>query len=90
MKFMVSWSLPHDTFVPTVTNFLKGGGAPPAGVNMIGRWHGMSGEGVAIVETDDAKALYEWIAEWSQYIPLQTTPVVEDADAGAVLGAMYG
>ena len=87
---MVSWSLPQETFVPTVTNFLKGGGAPPSGVNMIGRWHGMSGTGVAIVETDDAKALYEWVAEWSQFIPLETTPVVEDADAGAVLGAMYG
>jgi hypothetical protein len=87
---MVSWSLPHDTFVPTVKNFLKSGGVPPAGVTMIGRWHGMNGGGVAIVETDDAKALYEWVAEWSQFIPLQTTPVVEDADAGAVLGAMYG
>ena len=89
MKFLVSWSLPHETFRPTVANFLKGGGMPPAGVDLIGRWHGMSGMGFAVVETSDAKALYEWIAEWSEYIPLQTTPVVEDADAGAVLGAMY-
>lgn len=62
---------------------------PPAGVDMIGRWHGMSGGGFAVVETSDAKALYDWIAEWSEFLPLQTTPVVEDADAGAVLGARY-
>jgi hypothetical protein len=49
----------------------------------------MSGMGVAIVETADPKALYAWIAEWSEFLPLQTTPVLEDADAGAVLGARY-
>jgi hypothetical protein len=89
MKFMVTWSLPHETFRPTIARFLEGGGMPPAGVDMIGRWHGMSGGGFAVVETSDAKALYDWIAEWSEFLPLQTTPVVEDADAGAVLGARY-
>ena len=89
MKFLVSWSLPAATFRPAVARFLKDGGMPPSGVNLIGRWHGMSGMGFAVVETNDAKALYAWIAEWSEFLPLQTTPVLEDADAGAVLGAMY-
>ena len=89
MKFLVSWSLPQATFRPAVARFLQGGGAPPAGVKLIGRWHGMSGFGFAVVETTDAKALYAWVAEWSEYLPLQTTPVLEDADAGAVLAAMY-
>ena len=89
MKFMVSWSLPHATFRPAVARFLKAGGMPPEGVKLIGRWHGMSGMGVAVVETSDAKALYAWVAEWSEFLPMQTTPVLEDGDAGAVLGAMY-
>jgi hypothetical protein len=49
----------------------------------------MSGTGFAVVETSDAKALYEWVAEWSEFLPMQTTPLVEDADAGAVLGTLY-
>jgi Domain of unknown function (DUF3303) len=89
MKFMVSWTLPQATYRPAVARFLKGGGAPPASVKMIGRWHGMSGSGVAIVETDDAKALYTWVAEWLEFLPLRTTPVLEDGDAGAVLSAMF-
>jgi hypothetical protein len=89
MKFIVSWSLPPDTFRAAVARFLKGGGVTPAGVTLIGRWHGMSGTGFAVVETSDAKALYEWIAEWSEFLPMQTTPLVEDADAGAVLGTLY-
>ena len=55
---------------------------------MISRYHGMNGRGVAIVETNDARALYTW-AEWNEFLPMETTPVVEDADAGAVLGAMF-
>ena len=56
---------------------------------MIGRWHGMNGTGFAVAETNDAKALYAWFAEWSEFLPLQTTPVVEDADAGEVLSSLY-
>jgi len=89
MKFLVTWSLPAATFRPAVARFLKAGGLPPKGVNLIGRWHGMSGMGVAVVDTNDEKALYTWIAEWSEFLPLQTTPVLEDAAAGEVLGAMY-
>ena len=89
MKFIVSWSLPPATYRPAVARFLESGGMPPAGVKLIGRWHGMSGEGFAVVETIDPKALYAWIAEWSEFLPLQTTPALEDADAGQVLGARY-
>jgi hypothetical protein len=89
MKFLVSWSLPQATFRAAVARFLQGGGTPPAGVKLITRWHGMSGVGFAVAETSDPKALYAWVAEWSEFLPIQTTPVLDDADAGAVLGAMF-
>lgn len=89
MKFLVHWSLPHDTFRAAVARFLQGGGMPPAGVTLICRWHGMSGKGFAVAETTDPKALYAWVAEWSEFLPLETTPVLEDADAGAVLASLY-
>jgi len=88
MKYIVSWSLPHSTFHAAVGQFLEAGGLPPAGVKLVGRWHGMSGRGFAIVETMDAKALYAWVAEWSHLLPLETTPCLEDADAGAVLRSL--
>ena len=89
MKFLVQWSIPQSTYRAATQQFLKTGGAPPAGLKMIGRWHGMSGKGCAVVDTTDAKALYAWVAEWSEFLPLETTPVLEDADAGAVLGSIY-
>ena len=91
MKFLLSWTLPHgDDFRAAVARFLEGGGTPPAGVKMIGRWHGANGKGFAIAETDDAKAIFDWFAEWQEFMEIEATPLVEDADAGAVLQARFG
>jgi hypothetical protein len=88
MKFIVSWTLPQATYHGASEKFTKTGGMPPAGVKLIGRWHGMSGNGFAVVETDDPKALYAWFAEWQEFLPIQTTPCLEDAEAGAVLATL--
>lgn len=85
MKYIVSWSLPQPTFHTAVGRFLEAGGMPPQGVKMIGRWHGMSGRGFAVVEATDPKALYAWVAEWSDLLPMETTPCLEDADLAEVL-----
>jgi len=90
MKYIVSWTLPPGTFNDASARFLKAGGLPPTGVKLIGRWHGMSGAGFAAVETTDAKALYKWVTEWGDLLPIQTTPCLEDADAGAVLKELKG
>jgi hypothetical protein len=88
VKYIVSWTLPQGTFNAAIARFLETGGAPPAGVQMLGRWHGMSGQGFAISETNDAKALYLWMAQWGDLLPMTVTPCLEDADAGAVLASM--
>lgn len=90
MKYLVQWSLPQATFRDSVGRFLKTGGQPPAGVTLLGRWHGMNGKGVAIVEADDSKALFAYMAEWLEVIPIEATPLVEDAEAGEVLARIYG
>ncbi len=77
MKYMVSYALPASTYNEAVARFLAAGGLPPAGVNLIGRWHGMSGKGFAV-------------AEWSDVIPLEVTPCLDDAEAGEVLQAVKG
>jgi hypothetical protein len=90
VKYITSWSLPQSTYNAAVARFLEAGGLPPAGVTLIGRWHGMNGGGFAVVETTDAKALYAWVAEWSEFIPVQVTPCLEDAEAGEVLKSLKG
>ena len=88
MKYIASWTLPQGTYNAAVARFLETGGALPKGVEMVGRWHGMSGLGVAIIESSDAKAMYLFQAQWADVIAITITPCLEDADAGAVLASL--
>lgn len=88
MKYILSWTLPPDTYSAAVARFLETGGAPPKGVEMLGRWHGMNGQGFAVIESGDAKALYLFQAQWADLLPIVVTPCVEDADAAAVLASL--
>jgi Domain of unknown function (DUF3303) len=60
------------------------GGAPPAGVKILGRWHG-SAAGFVLAETNDLKALYEWIVRWSDSLEFAVTLVMDDAEAAEVM-----
>ena len=54
-------------------------------VKLIGRWHDISSfTGVAICESDDAQAVASWALNWNAYLDLQTTMVLDDAEARAV------
>ena len=88
MKYITSWSVPQGSFQAAVARFLETGGAPPKGVQMLGRWHGMNGTGFAISESSDAKAMYLWQAQWADLLPMTVTPCLEDADAGEVMASL--
>jgi len=88
MKFISSWTVPQSSFSAAVARFLETGGAPPAGVKVLGRWHGMNGQGFAISESNDPKAMYLWQAQWADLLPITVTPCLEDEDAGAVMASL--
>ena len=88
MKYIVSWKLPQGTFNAAVARFLETGGAPPPGVQLVGRWHGMSGQGFAITESNDPKAMFKYQAQWADLLEMTVTPCLEDADAGAVMASL--
>jgi len=90
MKFMSTWSVRPGKMAEVIAKFLSTGAPAPSGVKVIGRWHrsDLSG-GFTLSEADDPKALYESAAEWADLIDIHTSLVVEDADAGAVLGKLF-
>ena len=88
MKYILSWTLPQSTYSAAVKRFLETGGAPPKGVELLGRWHGMNGQGFAITESKDPKALFKYQAQWADLIAISVVPCLEDADAGEVLASL--
>jgi len=88
MKYISHWKVPQGTVNAAIKRFLETGGTPPEGVKMLGRWHGMNGEGFAISESTDAKAMFQWYAQWNDVLDLTVTPCVEDAEAGPIMAAL--
>lgn len=89
MKFMTTWSLKPTHQKEATARFLQTGGAPPSGVKMLGRWHG-SAAGFVLAETNDVKALYEWIMRWSDLLEFSVTPVMDDGEAAEVMKKISG
>ncbi|MDV3125700.1 DUF3303 domain-containing protein [Mycobacterium sp. 21AC1] len=89
MKFIVHWTQSQTNYRDAIDRFKKNGAQMPDGVTMLGRWWGMNGQGFAVVETDNAKAMFESVAEWGEFLTMDVTPAVEDTEAGEVLAKLF-
>jgi Protein of unknown function (DUF3303) len=79
MKFMITWNPPTgEASFEMRRRFVENGGAMAPGLTLIGRWMGLSGQGVAIVEATDEKALMQERLRWSDLMPFQITPCVDN------------
>ena len=89
MKFMVSWSIDQDKWLPVLKQW---GSMTPQeranvgeGVKMIGRWHDTAGrQGVGIFETTDLAALYLYIGQWNPVMDIDIAPVLDDEETAEV------
>ena len=89
MKFIVHWTQIPGKYRDGIAKFKETGGQPPDGVTLLGRWWGMNGQGFAVAEADDAKTMFEVAAEWGEFLNLEITPAVEDAEAGEVIAKLF-
>jgi hypothetical protein len=86
MLFITRFTVPHTSRKAAIQRFLETGGAPPAGIKMLARYHSSDGEfGFAISESDDVQALTRWANAWNDLLILDTRPLVDDAGLAAVL-----
>ena len=88
MKFMMTFDWAPDTQsrAEGIARFQKTGGKPPEGVKLLGRWTraDLSG-GCVLLETDDAKKLFEFAYQWGDLMNLETSPVLDDSELAAAL-----
>lgn len=91
MLFMVRWSISPQNRNSTIERFLKTGGAPPPGVNLLGRWHAIGGSaGFGIAETNDAVLIQKWVLEWSDLMSMEVHAALTDEQAAPLLAAALG
>ena len=88
MLFIISWHGQPAQRDGAMQRFLKGGGQPPSGVRMVGRWHAVGAvKGVAIAECDDPTLLGKWALEWNDLFEMQIDAALTDEQMGPLLAA---
>jgi hypothetical protein len=93
VKFLVNYRWEADSHKKKegIGRFQKTGGQPPKGVKLLGRWTRVDGSGgVALVETDDPRALTEFSFMWNDLMELTTVPVLEDEQLADVFKRVAG
>ncbi len=87
MKFISKYTIRPEHRNEAIKRFLEGGGQPPEGIQLLGRWHSTSDRtGYSLVEADDAVAMGRWSHRWSDLLTIETFPVVDDEGFMKVLG----
>jgi hypothetical protein len=95
MKFLITWNIPHDKWIPVLKTFTSMSPEERAdvgeGVELVGRWHDVAARtGVAVFEARDVKAVQRYALRWNPYMDLTIAPVVEDEEAVSVYRSLVG
>jgi hypothetical protein len=89
MLFIVNWTALPEVNRTAAARFLQTGGAPPDGIRLIGRWHGIGSiRGFAVCESDQIEPMAKWAHEWADLFSLDILPALTDEQAGKVLAEM--
>ena len=89
MKFMVTWSIHEEQWLPILEVFSSMTPEQRAdvgdSVKMIGRWHETTSKtGVAIMETTDLAALNRYLNRWNPFMEVEVVPVLDDEEPAAL------
>ncbi|WP_175941801.1 DUF3303 family protein [Caballeronia sp. BCC1704] len=91
MLFIVSWTALPEVRERAAERFLQNAGAPPEGVRLLGRWHGIGSiRGFGVAESDDIEPVARWAYEWSDLFTLDIMPAQTDEQLGKLLADAAG
>ncbi|AWY44016.1 DUF3303 domain-containing protein [Pseudomonas putida] len=91
MLFIVNWTLSPENRNSAIERFLKTGGAPPAGVNLIGRWYAVGGAaGFGIAEASDPTLIQKWVLEWTDLMKMEVQVALTDEQMAPLLAGIVG
>jgi hypothetical protein len=93
MKFMVTWSIDQDKWIPvlekwdSMTNEQRADAGE--GVKILGRWHELTSRtGVAILEASDAAAVHRYLCQWNPHMDMDVAPVLDDEECTKAIRAI--
>ena len=86
MIYVIAWTFTPEHRDAVQARFKATGGLPPAGVTMLGRWHGIGvNKGVCVAESGDPLAVAAWAQQWSDLMSFDVYPALTDQDTAKAL-----
>ena len=86
MLFKLAWTHSPEARNETIKKFMETGGMPPAGVELLSRYHNLDGTGgFAILESTSAAALADYALDWNGLIKIEITAIMDDETITSVL-----
>ncbi|MFJ4345701.1 DUF3303 domain-containing protein [Pseudomonas sp. NPDC089401] len=88
MLFIIHWTIAPENRNAAMARFAKTGGAAPAGLKVLGRWHAVGQLlGFAVAESDDLNPVLQWTLDWSDLMQMQVYPALTDEQTAPMLMA---
>ncbi|MFK0088604.1 DUF3303 domain-containing protein [Pseudomonas sp. NPDC090755] len=88
MLYIIHWTIATENRNAAMVRFNQTGGAPPAGLKILGRWHAVgSSQGFGVVEADNVNLVFQMVLEWSDLMNVQVFPAVTDEHLAPLLKA---
>ncbi len=88
MIYMTLYTFRPENRAAAVARFVATGGAPPAGVKLLSRWHDVGQcRGYSICESDDPVAMALWSYRWNDLMTIEVFPVINDEQLGKVISS---
>jgi hypothetical protein len=86
MKYMTTYSIPTENTKAAIDRFMSNSVPLPEGLTLLGRWHCLgTGQGFALVETNNPTLVAKYNIAWSDLLELETTAVLDDAEIAQAL-----
>ena len=86
MKYMVTWKIDQDKWLPVLITWTSMSPAQRtdvgSSVRLIGRWHNLAArKGVLILDSDDLAGVQKYIGKWNPYMDTAVVPVFDDEES---------
>ncbi|MGZ0217209.1 MAG: DUF3303 domain-containing protein [Acidimicrobiales bacterium] len=86
MRFMVEYTITPEARNEVQALFKATGAMPPAGVELLGRWHDAASlKGYMLCETVDPVGIAVWLQDWTHMMTFNAVSVVDDEQMAGVI-----
>ena len=89
MLFKLAWTHTPEARDKTIKQFMETGGMPPAGIELVSRYHNLTEQVALRFREHRCCGLADYALDWNGLIKMEITAIMDDDTIGGVLGKKF-